>query len=236
MLNADNTYQISKNKDWGGAMNLPFMDIFKDWAKDYDTAVEGHDEQYHEVFVEYEQMLDEVALHVEGTVLEFGVGTGNLSSRILKGHPLIAIEPSPEMRQIAIDKLGIEVQEGDFLRYPDFSQVDTVVSSYAFHHLKDSEKETAIRQYVGEWVHPKFVLLDTMFESPASRQDIIDWAKANNYSDLVEDLNREYYPYTTTIRSMLEANGYNVMMTQKNKFVWLVVATKYRGGITHGNI
>ncbi|WP_215142549.1 class I SAM-dependent methyltransferase [Exiguobacterium qingdaonense] len=207
-------------------MNLPFMDIFKDWAKNYDTAVGGHDEQYHEVFVGYEQMLDEVALNVTGTVLEFGVGTGNLSARIQKGNPLIAIEPSPEMRQIAIDKLGIEVQEGDFLRYPDVPHIDTVVSSYAFHHLTDSEKETAIGQYARTWGHPKFVLLDTMFESPTSRQDIIDWATAKGYSDLVEDLNREYYPYTTTIRSMLETNGYKVTMTQKNKFVWLVVATK----------
>lgn len=207
-------------------MNLPFMDIFKDWAKDYDTAVGGHDEQYHEVFVGYDQMLDDVALHVEGTVLEFGVGTGNLSARILKGHPLIAIEPSPEMRQIAIEKLGILVEHGDFIRYPKFSHVDTVVSSYAFHHLTDSEKETAIGQYVRDWGHPKFVLLDTMFESPHARQEIIDWATAQGYSDLVEDLNREYYPYTTTIRTMLEANGYNVTMTQKNKFVWLVVATK----------
>lgn len=207
-------------------MNLPFMDIFKDWAKDYDTAVGGHDEQYHEVFVGYDQMLDDVALHVEGTVLEFGVGTGNLSARILKGHPLIAIEPSPEMRQIAIEKLGISVEHGDFLRYPTFSHVDTIVSSYAFHHLTDSEKETAIGQYVRDWGHPKFVLLDTMFESPHARQEIIDWATEQGYSDLVEDLNREYYPYTTTIRTMLEANGYSVTMTQKNKFVWLVVATK----------
>ncbi|MBQ6460152.1 MAG: class I SAM-dependent methyltransferase, partial [Exiguobacterium sp.] len=76
------------------------------------------------------------------------------------------------------------------------------------------------------WEHPKFVLLDTMFESPAARQDIIDWATAKGYSDLVEDLNREYYPYTSTMRSMLEANGYNVTMTQRNKFVWLVIATK----------
>ncbi|WP_074033379.1 class I SAM-dependent methyltransferase [Exiguobacterium sp. AT1b] len=207
-------------------MNLPFMDIFKDWAKDYDTTVGGHDEQYHEVFIGYDQMLDDVALHVEGTVLEFGVGTGNLSARILKGHPLIAIEPSPEMRQIAIEKLGISVEHGDFIRYPTFSHVDTVVSSYAFHHLTDSEKETAIGQYVRDWGHPKFVLLDTMFESPHARQEIIDLATEQGYSDLVEDLNREYYPYTTTIRTMLEANGYNVTMTQKNKFVWLVVATK----------
>lgn len=207
-------------------MNLPFMDIFKDWAKGYDTTVGGHDEQYHEVFIGYDQMLDDVALHVEGTVLEFGVGTGNLSARILKGHPLIAIEPSPEMRQIAIEKLGISVEHGDFIRYPTFSHVDTVVSSYAFHHLTDSEKETAIGQYVRDWGHPKFVLLDTMFESPHARQEIIDWATEQGYSDLVEDLNREYYPYTTTIRTMLEANGYNVTMTQRNKFVWLVVATK----------
>lgn len=212
-------------------MNLPFMDIFKDWAKDYDTTVGGHDEQYRDVFVGYEQMLDEVALHVEGTVLEFGVGTGNLSRRIVKGHPLIAIEPSPEMRAVASEKLEIDIEEGDFLRYPKHREVDTIVSSYAFHHLTDDEKQQAIASYVAEWNHPKFVLLDTMFESIEARQAIIDEATTLGYVDLVEDLNREFYPFTETIREMLETAGYDVTFEQKNKFVWLVIAQK-QGGTT----
>lgn len=206
------------------------MDIFKEWASQYDTTVSGHDEQYKEVFAGYEEMLSDVVNHLEGRVMEFGVGTGNLSKKILERHELVAIEPSPEMRAVAAEKLEIDIIDGDFLNYPTTERIDTIVSSYAFHHLTDEEKRTAIQRYVEQLDSPRFVLLDTMFASQKVKRDIIDWASGNGYHDLVEDLNREYYPYTQTIQAMLEANGYNVSMTQKNKFVWLVVATKQSGG------
>lgn len=211
-------------------MGLQFMDIFKEWASQYDETVNGHDEQYKEVFAGYDRMLDEVVEQLDGRVMEFGVGTGNLSARILKQHELIAIEPSDEMREVAIQKLGIEVKTGDFLNYPAEQRVDSIVSSYAFHHLTDVEKRQAIESYVEHLDSPRFVLLDTMFESAEARAQIINWATEHGYADLVEDLNREYYPYTDTIRSILEDNGYSVQMEQKNKFVWLVVATKHTGG------
>lgn len=207
-------------------MGLQFLDVFKEWAKEYDAAVNGKDPQYEEVFKGYDDMLDEVVSKLTGVVMEFGVGTGNLSSRIQSSHPLIAIEPSPEMREVAERKLGRNVQDGDFLNFPTHEAVDTIVSTYAFHHLTDDEKREAIERYTIAFDTPRFVLLDTMFESSMARQQIIDWASTRGYVDLVEDLNREFYSTTGTIRSMLEANGYRVDMTQKNKFVWLVVATK----------
>lgn len=211
-------------------MGLQFMEIFKEWASQYDETVSGHDEQYKEVFAGYDTMLDEVVEQLEGRVMEFGVGTGNLSARILKQHELIAIEPSDEMREVAVQKLGIEVETGDFLNYPAEQRVDSIVSSYAFHHLTDDEKRQAIESYVNDLDSPRFILLDTMFASVEARTEIIDWAVSQGFTDLVEDLNREYYPYTDTIRSILEDNGYAVQMEQKNKFVWLVVATKQSGG------
>lgn len=207
-------------------MGLQFLDVFKEWATQYDEAVTGRDPQYADVFAGYDDMLDDVVEQLVGTVMEFGVGTGNLSAKIIARHQLVPIEPSPEMREVAERKLGINVQEGDFLNFPTDEAVDTVVSTYAFHHLTDEEKREAIERYATAFDTPRFVLLDTMFESSEARQQIIDWASARGYVDLVEDLNREFYPWTQTIRSMLEENGYRVDMTQKNKFVWLVVATK----------
>ena len=43
-------------------MGLQFMDIFKEWASEYDATVTGHDEQYREVFAGYETMLNEVLI------------------------------------------------------------------------------------------------------------------------------------------------------------------------------
>ena len=53
--------------------------------------------------------------------MEFGAGTGNLTEKLMDlGYSIIAIEPSPEMRKIANEKLAgnVDIIDGDFL---DFS-------------------------------------------------------------------------------------------------------------------
>ena len=52
-------------------------------------------------------------------MLEFGVGTGNLTARLLKaGLKVTGIEPSPAMREKAIAKLETtDIVDGDFLDF-----------------------------------------------------------------------------------------------------------------------
>lgn len=47
------------------------------------------------------------------------------------------------MREKAAEKLGnvAQISDGDFLTFPvPEGEIDTVVSTYAFHHLTDEEK------------------------------------------------------------------------------------------------
>lgn len=210
-------------------MGREFLEIFEDWADNYDNTVNGHDREYREVFHQYDQILDEVVENSIGAVLEFGVGTGNLTKKLVEGgHTVIGIEPSPAMRDIAKMKLpNVTVLDGDFLDFPKpTTPVNTIVSTFAFHHLNDGEKELAIKNFAT--LLPKggkIVFADTLFVSDTAKQRKIKEAEEVGYSNLAEDLRREYYPNIDTIEQIFTEQQFNVSFKQMNDFAWLIIAT-----------
>lgn len=213
-------------------MGREFLDLFDEWAKDYDQAVLGKDPQYLEVFSNYEQILSEVANLSYGKVLEFGVGTGNLTKVLFdNGYDVVGIEPSTEMRKIAKQKLPgqIPIKEGDFLTFPLEKDINTIVSSYAFHHLTDKEKEKAFQIYSSLLkIQGKVVFADTMFASDNAFTTIIEEAKEKGYNRLAEDLLSEYYTTIPNLKRIAEDTGFSVHFTQFNDFVWILDATKVK--------
>ncbi|MEC5423731.1 class I SAM-dependent methyltransferase [Virgibacillus sp. C22-A2] len=211
-------------------MGREFIDIFEDWAKTYDESVGGNNLEYREVFENYESILNAVAENSNGVVLEFGVGTGNLSTKLLQaGHQVVGIEPSKSMRDVASKKLpNLKLLEGDFLSFPELPhQVDTITSTYAFHHLTDVEKETAIQRYFDILpIGGKIVFGDTMFKSEEVKEAFIQNAKDKGYNNLAEDLAREYYPTIEFLRNIFIKFNFDVRFKQMNDFVWLVTAIK----------
>ena len=151
-----------------------FVDLFNRWASTYDETVYGGDEEYAAVFDKYDALLDTVASRSRGTVLEFGVGTGNLTARLVQRElQVIGIEPSEEMRKIAMERLpNVPIFDGDFLHFQIPTEtVDTVVSTYAFHHLTDNEKELAIAKF--NRILPiggQIVFADTAFQSEEDKR------------------------------------------------------------------
>ncbi|PAV29824.1 SAM-dependent methyltransferase [Virgibacillus profundi] len=210
-------------------MGREFLDLFEEWAGTYDDTVTGIDPQYRAVFANYNKILDEVVKNSEGTVLEFGVGTGNLTEKIMDaGHEVIGIEPSQAMLDIASEKYPeLTLLEGDFITFPEVDAVETIVSTYAFHHLTDSEKEIAVAQFA-DILPPngKIVFGDTMFQSEDIKQKMINEASEKEYTDLAEDLQREYYTTLEVMQNIFKNNNFNVTFKQMNEFVWLVVAEK----------
>lgn len=210
-------------------MGREFDQLFDEWAANYDETVSGSDDQYTDVFLHYEQILETVASYAEGSVIEFGVGTGNLTARLLeKGNQVLGIEPSTEMRKKAQKKLGsLSIVDGDFFHFPVENGVDTFVSTYAFHHLTDEEKEKAFALY-SNLLTPggKIVFADTMFLTKEDMQEAIDQADRNNFNRLAEDLRTEYYTTIPYMKSILEKHQFHVTFEQLNTFVWLMHATK----------
>ncbi|WP_442595107.1 class I SAM-dependent methyltransferase [Neobacillus sp. D3-1R] len=211
-------------------MGREFLNIFEQWADSYDQTVVGHDEEYMEVFSNYEAILEEVANRANGHVVEFGVGTGNLTSKLLRRNlQVTGIEPSPAMRKIAIEKLGMQTQilDGDFIIFPETDPVDTFVSTYAFHHLTDEEKEQAIEKYGKKLaIGGKIVFADTMYESEEAYKEAIQDALSKGYLNLAMDLKTEYYTTIPVLKEMLEKNGFEVRFISCNKFVWILEAEK----------
>lgn len=205
-----------------------FNELFDQWAASYDDTVHGNDEEYRDVFKNYETILDAIVQRSHGFVVEFGVGTGNLTKKLIdNGLEVVGIEPSTNMRKIAQYKLpDAIIQKGNFLSFPSQEKkIDSIVSSYAFHHLTDEEKEQAIRHY-REILNNggKIVFGDTIFENDAAREAIYLQAKNNNYHRLAEDLNTEFYTTIPQMKQILENNGFTSSFEQMNDFVWIMEA------------
>lgn len=211
-------------------MGREFDELFDEWSLTYDEFVLGKDEQYREVFDGYERILTEVVTRSYGTILEFGVGTGNLTEKLVKqGYNVIGVEPSKEMRNLAIQKLhdSVSIQDGDFFQFKLPKPIDTIVSTYAFHHLTDEEKAEALKHYASILpIGGKIVFADTMFLDELYFTNLKLDVKKRNYHDLLKDLETEYYPLVSTIKDLFEKNGFMVEMKQMNRYVWLIDSTK----------
>ncbi|MFD1020627.1 class I SAM-dependent DNA methyltransferase [Thalassobacillus hwangdonensis] len=211
-------------------MGVEFVDLFDKWASSYDDTVAGSDPEYKEVFEGYDEMLDRVAEHALSPAIEFGVGTGNLSRKMIERNKIvIGVEPSREMRKIASVKCPeAAIYEGDFIDFPDFQlPVQSIVSSFAFHHLTFDEKEEAVKKYhqlLAE--NGEIVFLDTLFQSETAKKEIQNEAKQQGFLNLFNDLEEEHYEYLQDMTRIFENNGFNVSFEQQNKFAWLIRAVK----------
>ncbi len=170
-------------------MGREFIPLFEDWATTYDATVHGADKQYAAVFKGYDSILDSIVALSGSNVLEFGPGTGNLTAKLAGANKKVfGVEPSPSMRKLAADKLSDKAvfSDGDFLEFPAPPfQIDTIVSSYAFHHLTDEEKRTAVKQYGAILQkHDKIVFADTVFKDHEAYDEAIKKSNPKRLSSI----------------------------------------------------
>ncbi|MBS4210784.1 class I SAM-dependent methyltransferase [Bacillus sp. FJAT-50079] len=211
-------------------MGTDFNQLFDEWSSTYDETVAGNDPEYNEVFRGYDQILNEVALKAFGNVIEFGVGTGNLTEKLVSYEKNVyGFEPSDGMRKIAKEKLPyVNLEKGDFLQFqPPFQSVDSIVSTYAFHHLTDEEKTIAIKKY-NELLADggKIIFADTVFVDEQAKVAMIQDAKNKGFHRLANDLSTEFYTTIPFFQELFRSLGFTSAFTQMNDFVWLIEATK----------
>lgn len=210
-------------------MGREFVEIFDEWVHTYDDSVNGNDTEYKAVFENYQEILAAVSKKATGPVVEFGIGTGNLTAALLKeGLTVTGIEPNSAMRDVAAKKFpALEILDGDFLAFDLPVQPESFVSSYAFHHLTDEEKAQAIGLYAS--ILPpsgKVVFADTVFESEEARLGRIVYEEGEGNANLVEDLKREHYTTVPVLEMIFQDNGFDVTFTRLNDYVFLMDATK----------
>jgi putative AdoMet-dependent methyltransferase len=210
-------------------MGREFVEIFDKWVDSYDASVSGQDPEYRDVFEKYDEILSAVTKKSFGTVVEFGTGTGNLTAKLVEaGHSVIGIEPNEAMRTVTAKRFpDLVLIDGDLLAFKTPQKVDTFVSSYVFHHLKDHDKEKALSTYANLLpVGGKIVFADTVFTSEVAKQAQISKERARGYNNVADDLEREYYTTIPNLTQAFEKAGFDVHFEQMNDFVWLMDATK----------
>ncbi|MGV2941298.1 class I SAM-dependent methyltransferase [Mesobacillus sp. LC4] len=211
-------------------MGREFIPLFDDWAEFYEDTVSGQDIEYKEVFENYEKILQTVALKSKGTVLEFGVGTGNLTEKLLSlGRVVYGVEPSKVMREKTNARFkDLQLYDGDFITFPELpGKVDSIVSTYAFHHLTDEEKDAALKVYSTLLDDQgKIVFADTAFVNEENRKERHRIVKEQGFENLLADLKREYYTTLENLERLFAKNGFQVTFEKMNSYVWLMEAVK----------
>ena len=205
-----------------------FMSYFSQWAPQYDDTVNNPEGIFAEVFAGYDSILNEVVqrLQVPGAVVDLGSGTGNLALRCFwAGVSTICVEPNPEMRALARQKLPPQsrILNGNFLDIPlPDKSVDAVTSCWAFHHLTDEEKVDAARE-IDRVVKSqgKIVMVDTVYESEQARNQLWQKLSETGRQVWVEELQAEYYTTLDVLNSVFMGVGRKPQFKRMNPWVWL---------------
>jgi len=110
-------------------------------------------------------------------ILDLGIGTGNLSLKVLKQFPkakIIGIDKDGEMLKVAAKKLRrltskIELIKGDFGEFLPKGKYDAVISLLSIHHLKNSQKRRLFKKIYqnlksgGIFVNGDFIISDSKY-------------------------------------------------------------------------
>jgi len=122
------------------------------WAKNYDADVgvsNGNDEY---PFAGYKKILGDIYHRImqskPAKILDIGIGTGTLCRKLYEqGNDITGIDFSEEMLNASRKNIpDAKLIQWDFTKGlpDDIGQFDFIISTYAIHHLTDTEKVTFI--------------------------------------------------------------------------------------------
>jgi len=190
---------------------------FDRWAETYDKDVSREDW----IHKDYKKVLKLVAEKARGIVVDIGCGTGNIL-RFIKCEQYISVEPSGEMRKVFKEKWGFEPVNGHFLDIPlPDETADTVITTYAFHHMPDEEKEKAIKEMF-RVLKPdgRLIIADVMFKSEKEKRRI------GEEDGITEEIEDEYFATVEHLREICERLGLEFTFEQVNRYVWITEMKK----------
>lgn len=202
---------------------------FDNWASNYDrdirTEATGLD-----FYKNYDEVLRFTAEKAAGKkIVEIGIGTGNLAKVIREKYmsleTYIGVDQSVNMLKEAKKKCqGVTLRLGDFLKLPlESASYDCVVTSYAFHHCNQQEKELAIAEMDRILsAGGRIVITDLMFWNQQARDAFVQQASVREK----EDLEDEYFGNVVELTNTFEKYGYQCETKQIDKLIWCIVAKK----------
>lgn len=198
----------------------------------HDAQAAGYDrrvaDETHPIRTGYAACLDWVAAQVGpgGAVLDLGSGTGNLALR-LPPCRLVCVDLSAEMTRLARAKLPRDVSfvQADLLGFFDEPRgpFDAVVSTYAIHHLTESEKLRLFERIRGSLAPGgRAAFGDLMFENATERERLL--AKYAADDSVAGSIREEFFWDLSDAIPRLERLGFTTETRRFSDLSWGVAA------------
>lgn len=206
---------------------------FDAWANNYDASVKDNSGDELKLFEKYDYVLEHVAKIINGSkaekIVDIGCGTANIYEKLAEGIEYTGIDQSLEMLLKAKNKFpNINLRLGNFLDEPFIeNEFDAVVSTYAFHHLNESEKVRTISlllKYLKSG--GKVIIADLMFLNEAERIKQRDCFYKQGRMDLWEIIEDEYYSNIEKIKEYVQFLGCNIKYEHMINFTWIIEIEK----------
>jgi len=205
-----------------------------DHATDYDADVRNEKDPiraaYHDVLA---WVISEARIDSSSRVLELGSGTGNLSCLLDRSGELVCVDLSERMEAIARSKSGHLVNrrfiKADMLEVLDYERApfDSVISTYAIHHLTDEEKRLLFAKiFTGLVPGGRAVFGDLMLQNQAEKASKIQEYLTKGDAKTAQAIDEEFFWSIDTARLDLNELGFQVETKRFSDLSWGVVARK----------
>ena len=202
---------------------------FDSWAETYDKSIR-RDQGALTFYKNYDLVLEKVYEAVKetdssGSVLDIGVGTGNLSALFLNEFDVVGVDQSKQMLFKAKEKFPmLKLRVGEFLKLPFDNQCfDVIVTSYAFHHLTLDEKEHALVEMMRVLNDDgKIVIADMMFLDEQSKQAFCSKLSAKD----VETVEDEFYTDIEKFTEIVTSHGLNCEYERIDELMFIMKIAK----------
>jgi putative AdoMet-dependent methyltransferase len=205
-----------------------------DHATDYDADVRNEKDPiraaYHDVLA---WVISEARIDSSSRVLELGSGTGNLSCLLDRSGELVCVDLSERMEAIARSKSGHLVNrrfiKADILEVFDYERApfDSVISTYAIHHLTDEEKRLLFAKiFTGLVPGGRAVFGDLMLQNQAEKASKIQEYLTKGDAKTAQAIDEEFFWSIDTARLDLNELGFQVETKRFSDLSWGVVARK----------
>ena len=190
-------------------------------ALTHDRVVSHPNKDPLDEYKDYEEALETVvqtiAAQINEVGLDLGTGTGNLAGRFLKaGNVMCGIDQSRQMlRQCRMKFPEMETKLGNFLTIPYLDdKFDFVVSSFAFHHLTDEQKQLSLTE------------IDRVLK-PHGRLCIADLIYHDEQTPLKSQTSMgKFYASLGDLLNWMDLHGFTVEYKQINSMLHIIHAIK----------
>lgn len=201
----------------------------------FDKLVKDKENDELGLFEKYDEILSEIRNRITKngalSVVDIGCGTANLCGELSDKMDVIGIDQSLEMILYAKEKYNkMKFKLGNFLDKPfRKNDVDIVVTTYAFHSLKDDEKKEAIK-YMLEYLKDdgKIIIADFMFENDIEREKCKNNLYGKGRQDLWSAIDNKYYTNLEELEKYISLLDCKINSQHIVNFTWIVEIEKIK--------